>query len=140
MSVNTIKVCCVLLSVVAVVLCCFYKYNNNNRIITINIYYSGENNNAVKFIQEMIKTGTVAKIRQEEGNLKYEYFYPMDDKNTVLLIDSWQSQKYLDKHHQSSIMKTIAELREKYNLHMRVERYVEDTNYKIDRDKKFIRK
>ena len=140
MSVNTMKVCCVLLSVVAVVLCCFYKYDNSNRIITINIYYSGENDNAVKFIQEMVKTGTVAKIRQEAGNLKYEYFYPMDDKNTVLLIDSWQSQKYLDKHHKTEMMKTIAELREKYNLHMKVERYVGDINYKIERDKKFIRK
>ena len=39
--------------------------------ITINIYYSGTNENARKFAEEMISTGIVDEIRAEEGNLKY---------------------------------------------------------------------
>ena len=32
----------------------------------------------------------------------------------------------IDKHHASSMMLTIMELREKYDLHMKVERFVSD--------------
>lgn len=93
--------------------------------LTINIYYSGENGNAGKFAEEMISSGTVEKIRGEEGNEKYEYFFPMNDTETVLLIDRWKSKEALDLHHKSNMMKKVAELRDKYKLHMRVEQYTE---------------
>lgn len=47
--------------------------------ITINIYYSGANGNARKFAEEMSRDGIAEKIRAEKGNLRYEYFFPMDD-------------------------------------------------------------
>ena len=56
--------------------------------VTVNIYYSGVNGNARKFAEEMMSDGVVSDIRAENGNLKYEYFFSMDDKETVLLIDS----------------------------------------------------
>ncbi|MDE5738608.1 MAG: antibiotic biosynthesis monooxygenase, partial [Oscillospiraceae bacterium] len=96
--------------------------------ITINIYYSGVNGNARKFAQEMVSSGIVSDILAEEGNIRYEYFFPMNDEETVLLIDSWENQHAIDVHHASTMMKKIMELREKYDLHMKVERYVSDKN------------
>ncbi len=55
--------------------------------ITVNIYYTGVNGNARKFAEEMVQSGTVDMIRNEEGNLRYAYFQPFDDPETVLLID-----------------------------------------------------
>ena len=107
--------------------------------ITVNIYYSGINGNARKFAEEMISTGIVDEIRAEEGNLKYEYFFPMSDSETVLLIDSWKDQLALDIHHKSSMMSKIISLREKYNLSMKVERYITDEAGIPDRDKMFIK-
>lgn len=94
--------------------------------ITVNIYYSGVNGNARKFAEEMMSSGVVSDIRAEEGNLRYEYFFPMEDKETVLLIDSWTDQHSIDVHHASPMMAKITELREKYDLHMKVERYISD--------------
>ena len=105
--------------------------------VTVNIYYTGENGAARKFAEEMISGGTVDAIRNEEGNIRYDYFYPINDKETNLLIDSWKSQKDIDIHHQSQIMKTIIALREKYNLHMIVERYRSEDNIP-NTDKKCI--
>lgn len=107
--------------------------------VTINIYYSGKNGNARKFAEEMTLSGTADKIRAEEGNLGYDYFFPMADGETVLLIDKWQDQRSLDLHHASPMMQTIAELREKYDLHMRVERYVSDEQGVPESDRKFIK-
>ena len=93
--------------------------------LTINIYYTGENGSAKKFAEEMVSSGIVDRVRAEKGNLRYNYFFPMDDSETVLLIDRWENQEALDEHHKSPMMKEIAKLRDKYDLHMRVEKFVE---------------
>lgn len=106
--------------------------------LTINIYYSGKGGAARAFVEEMMSSKTVDKIRAEEGNLRYEYFLPAEGTDTVLLIDSWENQEALDLHHRSEIMKTIAKLREKYDLHMRVEQYVSNPS-ENNSEKEFIR-
>lgn len=106
--------------------------------LTVNLYYHGEHDSARKFAEEMESSGVAAAIRAEEGNLRYEYFVPMDDPQTVLLIDSWRDQAALDAHHASDMMKQLAALREKYDLHMKVERYVSADD--AAGDEKFIRK
>lgn len=106
--------------------------------ITINIYYTGNKiGDAVAFAEEMEQRGIAEKIRAEEGNLRYKYFVPLCDKKTVLLIDSWKNQEALHIHHASPMMSEIAALREKYDLHMRVERYISDDFQ--PNDKQFIR-
>ena len=93
--------------------------------LIVNIYYTGENGNARKFAEEMISSGIVNRVREEEGNLEYEYFFPMNDPETVMLIDKWKNEEALDIHHKSEMMKEIAELRDKYHLHMKVEMFNE---------------
>ena len=86
----------------------------------------------------MTAKGTVAAIRAEAGNLRYEYYQSLDDPETILLIDSWADQAAIDAHHASPMMATIAALREKYDLHMTVERFASaETPESEDR---FIRK
>ena len=108
--------------------------------ITVNLYYTGRDGSARKFAEEMVSSGTVDAIRAEPGNLKYDYFTPFDDPETVLLIDSWANQSAIDAHHASPMMQTIAALRSKYDLHMRVERYISDEGGVPEKDQKFIRK
>ena len=93
---------------------------------TINLYYTGSDGSARKFAEEMKASGLVDAIRAEQGNLRYEYFFPMDDPETVLLIDAWESEEALDFHHKSPMMKEIAALREKYHLKMRVQKFIEE--------------
>jgi quinol monooxygenase YgiN len=107
--------------------------------ITVNLRYKGRDGAAKRFAEEMVSSGTVDKIRSEAGNLKYEYFQSLDDPETILLIDSWKDQESIDVHHASPMMKTIMELREKYDLHMTVERYISDDSMP-ESDVDFIRK
>lgn len=96
--------------------------------IIVNLYYTGQNGSARKFAEEMTTRGIVDAVRAEEGNERYEYFFPMEDTETVLLIDRWKSQEALDIHHKSEMMTQIAKLRDKYRLRLRVERYMEEPN------------
>ena len=107
--------------------------------ITVNLYYTGTNGSARRFAEEMVSSGVVARIRAEAGNLRYEYFFPMDDPETILLIDSWADQQAIDAHHASPMMAELAALRDKYDLHMKVERYRSDEAGLPARDAAFIR-
>lgn len=93
--------------------------------LIVNIYYTGKNGSAKQFAEEMVNSGIVERVRAEEGNERYEYFFPMDDTETVMLVDKWRNQAALDAHHNSPMMEEIAALREKYNLHMHVEKFTE---------------
>ncbi|MCI8647341.1 MAG: antibiotic biosynthesis monooxygenase [Firmicutes bacterium] len=106
--------------------------------LTVNLYYTGKNGSAREFAEEMEASGTANAIRAEDGNERYEYFLSLKDPETVLLIDSWSDQAALDAHHASTMMKQVARLREKYDLHMNVERYVKAED--VSADDKFIRK
>lgn len=103
---------------------------------TMNLYYTGKDDSARRYAQEMVDSGIVDQIRQQPGCLRYDYFLPMVDPHTVLLIDSWESQEALDADHDSPMMRRIAELRDKYGLTVRAERYVQDAV--PDTDAKFL--
>lgn len=107
--------------------------------ITVNLYYTGKDGAARKFAEEMEASGTADAIRAEEGNVRYRYFQPLDDPETVLLIDAWENQEAIDVHHASPMMAKIAELRDEYDLHMTAERYVTDDAGLPARDQAFIR-
>lgn len=87
----------------------------------------------------MIELGIVSEIRKSVGNLRYEYFIPFEKTNTVLLIDEWENQEALDNHHKSYTMKKILLLREKYNLSMKVYRYINDKENITKLDKQYIK-
>ena len=117
--------------------CCGDK-QEKSMSITVNLRYTGTDGNARKFAEEMVSSGTVDAIRAEEGNLRYEYYLSLDDPETILLIDSWANQEAIDKHHATPMMDTIAKLRDKYDLHMTVERYTSAET--PESENQFIRK
>ncbi len=106
-------------------------------MITVHLYYKGTNGSAKAFAKEMETTGIAENFRREPGNLRYQYFLPLDDPETVLLIDSWTDQAAIDAHHASPMMAQLATLREKYDLHMTAERFISED---IGTDGQYIRK
>ena len=107
-------------------------------VLTVNIYYKGKDGAAITFAKEMVESGIVSEIRSKEGNLRYDYFLPLEDKETILLIDQWANQEALDLHHQSATMQRILDLRQKYDLIMEVERYIEDESGIPEGDEQLI--
>ena len=87
-----------------------------NAQLSINIRYSGPKGAAKKYVKEMEQSGIAARIRAVEGCIRYDYFFPADDSDGLLLIDEWADQAALDRYHASPMMKEAAALREKYKL------------------------
>ena len=58
----------------------------------------------------------------------------MLDTQTVLPVDSWENRETIDIRHHTPMMSKIVKLREKYDLHMMVARYILDELTKKDRE------
>ena len=84
--------------------------------LTINIRYTSKDGGARGYVKEMEESGIAARIRAVEGCLRYDYFFPADDPDGLLLIDEWADQEALDRYHSSPMMQEAASLREKYGL------------------------
>ncbi len=108
--------------------------------ITIHLFYKGEGTSALEFAQEMTLSGVVDGIRGEDGNLGYDYYRSLSDPGEILLIDRWRDQASIDAHHASAWMQEIFRLREKYDLHMRVERFEDAEEDLPEQDRDFIRR
>ena len=106
-------------------------------MITVNLYYTGSGGSARAFAEEMESSGIAADIWAEKVNLRYQYFLPLEDPETILLIDSWTVQAAIDAHHATPMMARLAALREKYDLHMKAERFVSEG---LGDDEQYIRK
>ena len=87
-----------------------------NAQLTIHIRYSGENGSAREYVREMEESGIADRIRAVEGCLRYDYFFPADDPDGLLLIDEWADQAALHRYHTLPMMQEAAALREKYKL------------------------
>ena len=104
-----------LYSIVIIFLATIFS-NPCNAQLTINIRYSGVNGSAREYVREMEVSGIVDRIRAVEGCLRYDYFFPADDPEGLLLIDEWADQAALNRYHASPMMQEAAALREKYKL------------------------
>ncbi|MDO4929121.1 MAG: putative quinol monooxygenase [Corynebacterium sp.] len=91
--------------------------------LTMILSYTGAPGAAQAFAKEMRENGIISTTRNRDGNLRYEFFQPLDTPDTIVLIDTWDNQAALDAHHESKLMSDIAALREKYDLHMQAQRY-----------------
>ena len=68
--------------------------------ITVNILYQGKGENARLFAGEMVSSGLVDKIRQQSGNLRYEYFVPLDNQHAILLREKYQLRLKVTRYQQ----------------------------------------
>lgn len=109
-------------------------------MITRHLYYTGPASNARSFAKEMEASGIADRIRKQAGNRCYQYFAPLDDPHSILLVDSWTDQAALDIHHASPMMQEILDLRSKYQLTVTAERYRSDETGIPERDKDFLQR
>lgn len=109
-------------------------------MITMHLYYTGPAGNAQAFAREMESSGLAQLIRSQSGNSRYQYFQPLDDPHSILLIDSWTDQAALDDHHASPMMEEILKLRSKYQLTVTAERYRSDQDGIPEQDRDFLQR
>ena len=74
-----------------------------------------------KFVAAVTEAGILDKIRQEDGCIRYGYFYPVDREDTILLMEEWQSEAHQQVHMTQSHMADLMKLKAEYILDTKAE-------------------
>ncbi len=82
--------------------------------ILLHVTYKVKKGNREKFIQKVKERGIITSSRQEPGNLFYEYYYPIECEESVLLVESWINAKAQEIHGKTDHYKLLTELKKEF--------------------------
>lgn len=89
--------------------------------VTVTVFYTGTNGNALRFADEMRSSGMAAAIRAEEGNEGYCYFSSLDDPQTVMLLARWRDKEAVEAHARTPMAAEIRRLKDRYALRIKTQ-------------------
>lgn len=78
------------------------------------VTYTAKDGMRENFVNELETSGAADLVRQEEGCLRYDYFYDAKNPNNVLLFEEWESKKHQEIHMTQPHIETIKAIKEKY--------------------------
>ncbi len=92
--------------------------------VIIHCYYTGPEDAVCGFIEEMLDSGLRQEVLDEDGCLQYDYFFSAEDKTVGVLLERWRDDTALSKHANGTPMAKLKEIKARYDIETRVERYV----------------
>lgn len=86
------------------------------------VTYKAKHGMREKFVNEIISSGILETILNEDGCIEYEYFYSVKDEDKVTLIEQWESEEKQQVHVMQPHMDKLRALKEKYVDDTKLER------------------
>lgn len=68
------------------------------------------------YYKEALEAGIIDASKKEKGNIRYDYSYPADSENDVLLLELWESPDYWETHKTMPHVKELQAIKAKYVL------------------------
>ena len=91
-------------------------------MFTIYVTYKGSDRAAVEvFYKEIREIGIDILSRKEDGNVRYEYYWPAEHENQLFLLEIWETKEAQQIHSQLALLKKLGELKEKYGVETSIE-------------------
>lgn len=82
--------------------------------IIVAVRYTVKDGKRGEFYGELTRRGVVAASRAEEGNEKYDYYYPLDSENDLCLMEIWESREAQKAHGETPHFKILAGLKAEF--------------------------
>ena len=76
-----------------------------------------------EFYKKVLEQGIVEASKKETGNLKYDYYYPLDSANDICLLEIWKNKEEQKKHSATSHYQLLTELKKEYVLDVKIQCY-----------------
>ena len=89
----------------------------------LNVTYKCKPEMREEFLEMIIAEGIDVASRAEAGNIKYDYYRPVDDSDDLLLVEKWQDADALAVHGRQPHYARLGEFKADYVTDTIVERY-----------------
>lgn len=78
------------------------------------VNYKAKQGKREGFLDYVLSSGTLEKIKNEDGCILYNYYFDALDKDTILLIEEWKNEECQKRHLSSPHMKELLEKKKEY--------------------------
>ena len=92
-------------------------------MIVLNVTYRCKPGMRDTFLERIMAEGIDIACRAEKGNLKYDYYYPADDGDELLLVEKWRDAGALKTHSEMPHLIRLAAIKPTYVTETIVERF-----------------
>ena len=66
------------------------------------------------FVEAVKQEGILSAIRNEDGCLRYDYYFSDSDENELLLIEAWETKRHQQIHIEQPHMARLREIKGDY--------------------------
>ena len=91
--------------------------------IILHVYYRCKSGVAQDFVRAIKDSGVQTLVRAEDGCIQYDYHLSLEEPDTVVLLEKWRDSEALAAHLAQPHMETLRELKSRFALDTRLERY-----------------
>ena len=92
-------------------------------MIVLNVTYKCKPDAREEFLEMIITDGIDIACRAEPGNIKYDYFIPLDNEDEILLVEKWADSDALTLHGKQEHIARLRELKTEYVNDTVIERF-----------------
>ena len=92
-------------------------------MIVLNVTYKCSPDRGRRFLEAIWTEKLDEACRAEEGNIKYDYYYPADDGDELLLVEKWQDATALKAHGETPHFAQLGTIKPEYVTETVVERF-----------------
>ncbi len=91
--------------------------------IILNVIYTIKQGKREDFYKKINEAGIPEKSRLEEGNFKYDYYFPADSEDQLLLIEIWKDQDSQNVHKETEHFKQLQVMKASYVTDVKFEQF-----------------
>ena len=92
-------------------------------MIVLNVSYKCRPGMRDEFLERIRREGIDAASRAEAGNLKYDYYLPVDGGDELLLVEKWQDADALAEHGRQPHFARLGALKAEYVTDTIIEKF-----------------
>ena len=103
-----------------------YERGWREKMIVLNVTYKCEKDKGERFLEAIGEEGLDEACRAEEGNIKYDYYYPVSETDEILLVEKWRDADALAKHMEEPHFKRLGQIKEGFGIETVIEKYISE--------------
>ncbi len=93
-------------------------------MIVLNVTYKCKPDMREEFLEAIMAEGVDVASRAEEGNIKYDYYTPLEGDDELLLLEKWADDAALDLHREQPHFARLGELKNEYVLETVIDKFI----------------
>ena len=96
-------------------------------MIVLHVTYQLLQENAQEYIDALEASGIPQLCREEEGNIRYDYFLDPAHKDQVLLVELWKDRDAFELHKLFYNFKRLGEFKERFVKDTDIQRFTAES-------------